>query len=689
MTTKKYSADDIKTLEGLTHIRARVGMYLGSNADAGITVAARELIDNGVDEVLGGHGNTVTTTFYSDGSTEVEDHGRGLPVDKNKQGINGVILTVGTVGSGGKFGGKDISGGLNGVGASATNATSIRFDVTVYRDGKQHQLSFKEGEPGFFKKENDPDSEFTLDKEIRVSKDPRPLKTQKATPTGTKIRFWPDYTVFIPGSKAQVEDLKERLKATAFLISGFTGIVNDYRDKDKTKHTTEQYHYDAGLIDMLPSLTHHEFITKPIHITADSEFNEIKNVMQADGKMKPEEVTRPVHIDFAFAYTNTEDTTLKSFVNIIQTRQGGTHESGMWRALSRVIINQIKTTKGMLKAKEEPPTMEDIRDGFTGAISIMFPEPTFTGQSKESLETQQITAILSKTIGDNLKLWLDNKKNATQAKLLMNKVVEASRIRLAAKQQKDTARKKSALETSASMPAKLVDIAEVGSPYSELHIAEGDSALGTMKAARDSRFQALLPIRGKILNVQKASIKQMLDNSEIAAIIQVLGAGSGKTFELDQMRYHNVCISTDADVDGSHITVLLITLFYRIMRPMVEAGRLYATQPPLYVLKTSGKNGEIHYLNSDEEKDALIAKLDKAGKKYEPLQRLKGLGEMDAEEFWDTTLNPETRTLRKVTIEDAERAESMLELAMGSKVEPRKDWIMASRELIKMEELDI
>lgn len=686
-TTKKYSADDIKTLDQITHVRKRVGMYLGSNSDQGITVAARELIDNGVDEVLGGHGTQVEVTFYEDGSTEVADHGRGLPIDKNSDGVNGIILTVGTIGSGGKFGGKDISGGLNGVGASATNATAARFDVTVYRDGNKYQLSFKEGRPGFFAKADDPSSVFKESTEIKVSKDDRAVGVRKAHPSGTVIRFWPDYTVFIPGSRPVVEDLKGRLKATAFLISGFTGVVNDLRDPKNPVRDT--FHFNAGLVDMLPTLSHHALVVKPIHLTGDSSFSELTNVLQENGQMKQEEVVRPVNVDVAFGFTNTEDTVLNSYVNIIQTKQGGSHESGLWRALSRVIVNQVKATRGLLKAKEEAPTLEDVRDGFVGVISIKFPEPTFTGQSKEALATPQVTSVVSQTVGDLLKSWFDNKRNAAQAKLVLQKVVEAKRIREAAKLQKDTARKKTALESAASMPAKLVECERPGDVFAELHIAEGDSALGTLRSARDSRFQALLPIRGKILNTQKATIKQVLDNAECAGIIQVLGAGSGKSFDISQLRYQNIFLAVDADVDGAHIRSLLITLFWNWMPELVRQGRLFASEPPLYILKTIGRNSQIHYLQSDEERDALLAKLKKAGTKHDPLQRLKGLGEMNADEFWDTTLNPETRTVRRITVEDAEAASTMVELAMGSKVEPRKDWIMSSRSKLSENDLDL
>lgn len=683
---KEYSAQDIKKLDQITHVRKRVGMYLGSNADQGITVAARELIDNGVDEVLGGHGSQVEVTFYPDGSTEVSDYGRGLPVDKNQDGENGIILTVGTIGSGGKFGGKDISGGLNGVGASATNATSSRFDVTVYRDGNKHQLSFKEGRPGFFSKEADPDSTFKDNTEIKVSKDDRPAAEKKAHPTGTTIRFWPDYTVFIPGSRPVVQDLKDRLKATAFLVAGFTGIVNDKRD---TKNpTVDTYHYDAGLVDMLPTLSHHSLVVKPIHLVGDSSFKETTNVLQENGQMKQEEVERPVNIDVAFAFTNTEDTILNSYVNIIQTKQGGTHETGLWRALSRIIVNQIKATRGLLKAKEEAPTLEDVRDGFVGVVSIKFPEPTFTGQSKEALATPQITSVISQTVGDSLKDWFDNKKNATQAKLVLQKVVEAKRIREAAKLQKDTARKKTALESAASMPAKLVACSTADPDLAELWVCEGDSAMGGLKQARDSNRVAIYPLRGKPLNVYDTPLSKILANQEWSDLIQIIGAGSGKTFDIDQAKYRKFVILADGDPDGAHISALILCGLWKLMPEYVRSGMVYIAMPPLFSITTTGKNKERFYALNEVELNILTKDLKSKGKKWDKIQRHKGLGEYAAEILDEVVNDPATRVLKQVTVEDVEAFESTLQLAFGNNANNRKDWITEARNLIDEEDLD-
>lgn len=686
---KGYSAKDIKRLEGLEHVRHRVGMYLGGNSSEGLTTALREIIDNSADEALAGNGKEIRITFFQDGSAEVQDFGRGLPVDTDDQGISGIELALGNIGAGGKFDSDNykVSGGLNGVGAAATNATSVRFDVTVYRDGKKHELSFKQGKPGHFAKPNDPDAKFTPGHDLKVSKDTRTAAERKANPTGTTIRFWPDFTIFMPDSKFMVDDIKFRVKSTAFLVPGLKFVVVDGREDDKHP-VVEEYHFEGGLADMLPTVTGHSFVTKPIHLTTESSFTETRNILQPDGTAKRGEVERHVDIEVAFGFVNYEDTVLKSYVNLIQTHRGGTHESGLWRALSRIFINYIKNTRGLLKAKEEPPVLEDVRDGFVGVISVKFPEPTFTGQEKSTLATQQMTSVVSQAVGAELQKWIENKKNAKQVREVAQKIVEASRIRLAAKQQKDLARRKTALQ-GASMPAKLVDCSETGTEFTELLICEGDSALGTLKAARDSRYQALLPIRGKILNVHKASPADILKNKEVSDIIQVVGAGSGKSFDPSQMRVSRVIMTADADVDGAHITILLTTMFYRLMRPMIEQGRLYTAVPPLYIIKVAGKNGETFYAENDAEKDKIVARLEKQGKKLNPLRRLKGLGEVPAETFWQTTLNPETRTLRRVTLEEAEMASHMLDLAMGSEVAPRKEWIMNSRDKLSEVDLDI
>lgn len=682
----EYTAKNIKQLSQREHVRHRVGMYLGSNSDEGMTVAVREIADNSIDEVLAGHGNCVNITFHADGSAEIQDFGRGLPIDKNDEGVNGIILTLGTIGSGGKFNSDNYatSGGLNGVGASAAISTARCALVTVYRGGNMYKLGFKEGLPGFFADEMNPDSKFTANTELKVSKDPRSATEKKQNPTGTTVRFWPDFSVFLPGSKFLVEDIKFRMRSTAFLVSGLSITVDDLRDP--LHPVQDVYSFPGGIQDMLPTLTSHNFITKPLHFKTEGSFDEVATVMDSNGKMAQAEVTRNINIDFAFGYTGDEETVLKSYVNIINTKNGGTHESGLWRAMSRVLVNYAKSVPRLLGAKEESPTLEDVKDGFIGVLSISFPEPTFSGQAKEELKTPQITSVISQVVGNELKSWLENKKNEVQAKLIAKRIVEASRIRIAARDQKNTARKKSALETSTSMPSKLVECGDVASEYSELFLVEGDSALGTMRAARDARYQALLPLRGKILNVQKSSTSDMLKNAECSAMIQVMGAGSGRSFTMEDARYSKIILASDADVDGAHITCLLVTFFWKYMQDFVKAGKLYSLIPPLFAVKTMGKNGTVEYAVDQAELDAIMKRLDSKKIKYE-VARNKGLGEMDPEPTWDTLMNPESRRLKRINADDAQAATEMLELAMGAKVPPRRDWIVENRDKLSDEDL--
>lgn len=685
----EYSAKNIKKLSQREHVRHRVGMYLGSNSDEGITVGVREFLDNAVDEKLAGHGDEIILTFHPDGSAEIEDHARGLPVDKNAEGVNGIILTIGTIGSGGKFNSDNYatSGGLNGVGASAMTAASSMLHSIVYRDGKMHRLSFKEGLPGFFADESDPHSKFTPNTEIKVSKDPRSAAEQKKNPTGTKIRFWPDYSVFLPESKFLVEDIKFRARSTAFLVQGLAIIVDDLRDPNNP--VKDSYSFPGGILDMLPTLSHHNFVIKPLHIKTESSFTEVSTVMNSEGKMGQAEVTRNVGIDFAFAYTGEEDTTLKSYVNIINTKNGGTHESGLWRAMSRVLINYSKGVRGLLKAKEEPPTLEDVKDGFTGVISISFPEPTFSGQEKSTLATPQITSVISQAVGNELKDWLENKKNDVQAKLIAKRIVDASRIRIAARQQKETARKKSALETSTSMPGKLVACASNDPEITELQICEGDSAMGGLKLSRDSNTTAIYPLKGKPLNTYGMTLGEIIKNQEWSDLIQIIGAGMGKEFDVSQMRYKRIIILADGDADGSHIRALLLAGFWRLMRPLVEAGCIYVALPPLFSITVKGRKVERHYALNQEELDPLVKKLTKAGKKWDKIQRHKGLGEYSPDDLVTIVMNPETRVLKQITVKDVEDFESTLELTLGKNAANRRKWITENHDLVSEDDIDV
>lgn len=686
-----YNAANIIELERRVQARHRIGMWLGSNHHAGVTTGFRELADNSIDEATAGHGNEINLTFHADGSGEVEDFGRGLPVDKNKAGVNGIMLTLGTIGSGGKYNSDSyggVSSGQNGVGASVTVAASSMAHVISYRNGKKNELFFKEGLPGFFAKNDDPKSKFTPSEDIRVSADDRPAALKKAHPTGTKVRFWPDYTVFLPDSRFMVDDIKSRMRAVAFLVPGLTIKVHDYRDP--ANPVEDVYSFSSGLGDMVPTLTHHPLVTKTVHLESEGSFIQTTNVMDNDGKMHQGDVERKVKIDVAFAYTNVEETVLKSYVNIINTHDGGTHEKGLWLALSKVFTDYIKDNARSvgLKAKEEPPIIDDVRDGFTGVIAVAFGEPTFSGQAKGSLATPQITSVVSQAVRTELTKWIADKKNATELKKIATKIVEASRIRVAAKQQKDTARKKSALETSASMPAKLTPCISKNPEEISLLICEGKSALGGLKQARDARLAAIYPLRGKPSNTYDMTLGAILKNQEWSDLIQILGAGIGKDCDPSKLRYKTIIVVADADDDGMHIFSLVSAGFWRLMRPVIEQGHFYVALPPLFSITTAGRNPQRYYALDEPERDVLVAKLAKEGKKYDKITRHKGLGEYAPEILGDTVLNPATRRLKRVSAEDVEAFERMLELTMGKDADARKEWILENRALISEDEID-
>lgn len=685
MTPNDYNANTIRKLDQKQHVRKRIGMYLGSNSSEGITTGLREAWDNAVDEALLGYGDTIHVRFYADGSAEVQDYGRGVPVENNRDGVPAVIVALSEIGAGGKFAGDKLSGGLNGVGISAMNAASQRFDATIYRDNKKYEISFKEGEPGFFDAPNNPNSKFVPSTTIKTSPDTRPAAEKKKHPTGTTVRFWPDPTVFVKEAEFLVNDIKARVKATCFLIPHLTGVVEDYRNPDKPE--VESYYFNAGIVEMLPTLTHHALVTKPIHLQAETSFTELTNVLQDDGKLKQQEVTRPVEIDVAFAYTNEEETIVNSYVNIIQTKQHGTHVDGMWRALSRTLVNYVKENK-FLRAKEEPPTLEDVRDGAVALISIKFPEPTYTGQEKSQLATPQITSLVSQVVGENLKKWLADRKNATQAKLLGTKIVEAKRIREAAKLQKDTARKKTALESAASLPAKLVACSSSDPEIAELWVCEGDSALGGLKQARDSSRVAIYPLRGKPLNTYDTPLSKILANKEWADMIQIIGAGSGRTFEISQVKYKKFVILADSDPDGSHISALVLCGLWKLMPEYIKSGMVYIAMPPLFSITTTGKNKERFYALNEIELDKLVTKLKNSGKKWDKIQRHKGLGEYAPEILDEVVNDPNTRVLKQITVSDVEAFEQVLELAFGQNANDRKDWITETRDLVDEEDLD-
>jgi len=676
-----YGADDLTHLEGLDAVRKRPGMYIGSTDSRGVGHLVNEILDNSTDEGVGGHATNVAVWLHPDGSVQVDDDGRGIPTDINaKSGLNGVELVLTRLHAGGKFGGSGYktSGGLHGVGASAVNALSLRFDVTVKRDGKVHEISFQRGVPGVFAGPG-PKAPFTPESGLRIVR-----RMKRGESGGTSIRYWYDARYFETGARLDVDAVRAKLRSTAFLVPG---VAYTLRDETQPEPVTETFNYPNGLTDMVDFLTPSG--DKPVSgilmVTGEGKYKE--NAADANGVMQSN-VERIAQVEVAFRWGTGYERTVECFTNTIRNVHGGTHRKGFERALVRAMTDAIRNARALLKPKEDPPVLDDLLEGMTAVIHVRLPEPQFTSQTKDELSTAGITRVLQSLVEAHLKEWVDGRRTKAEARVVLQKIVDAARVRLTQKQQKDAARRKTALE-GASMPPKLVDCRSTGVSRSELFIVEGDSALGTARMARSSEYQALLPIRGKILNVQKASLQQVLDNVECSAIVQVLGAGSGRTFDASVLRYGRIMIMADADVDGSHIRTLLITLFAKYMRPVIEQGRLFAAMPPLHKIVTKGRSAETTYTYTQQEMESTIARLEKSGKQVQkPVPRFKGLGEMDADELWDTTMNPATRSVRRITLDDAEKAEATLELLMGERVEPRKNWLIEAAGRIDQDTID-
>jgi DNA gyrase subunit B len=672
ISQESYTAKDLAVLEGLDAVRKRPGMYIGSTDSRGLMHCLWEIIDNSVDEALAGHCKKIEINLESDGSVEVHDDGRGIPVDKEpKTGLTGVEVVLTKLHAGGKFGGGSYaaSGGLHGVGASVVNALAVRLDAEVDRDGKIYWMSFQRGVAGIFDGDG-PKAEFTPKSGLRV------IGKISSKVTGTRIKWWSDKQIFLKEAELELEDIYARARQTSFLVPGLTLTVNDNRGKTKT---TESFYHKGGISEYCEFLQPDQPIGDVIRIYGTGHYQETVPVLDDKGHMVSTEVERDMEVDIAMKWGNGFDTTQRSFVNIIATPKGGTHVLGFERAITKAFNEALRSTK-TLKNNEADVIKDDILEGLTAVITVRMSEPQFEGQTKEVLGTAAATRIVSAVVAEKMKEFFNTTRRIDKAngRLILEKVAGASRTRISARAHKDLQRRKNALESS-SLPTKLSDCRSEDVNRTELFIVEGESALGTTKAARNSEFQAILPIRGKILNVQKASLSQMLDNSECASIIQVIGAGSGKSFELDDARYGRIILMSDADVDGAHIRCLLLTLLYRYMKPMIDDGRVFAAIPPLHRIETmggGGKKGEYIYTYSDDEMRKVTSDLKKAGKKWkEPIQRYKGLGEMDADQLRETTMDPDARTLRRITIKDATAAESMFELLMGNDVAPRKEFI--------------
>ncbi|HSK26517.1 MAG TPA: DNA topoisomerase IV subunit B [Jiangellales bacterium] len=680
-TPRDYTARHLSVLEGLEAVRKRPGMYVGSTDSRGLMHCLWEIIDNAVDEALDGHCTRIDVILHADGSVEVRDDGRGIPVDAEpRTGLPGVEVVFTKLHAGGKFGGGSYaaSGGLHGVGASVVNALSARLDVEVDRGGKVHAMSFRRGEPGVFddsggRSPDAPFAPFVERSELRLAG-----RVRKGV-TGTRVRYWADRQIFLRDSAFSYDELVTRARQTSFLVPGLELVIRDERGDEVV---TESFRHDGGITEFVSFLAADAAVTGVLRLRGSRRFSETVPVLDDRGHMVSREVERDCEVDVALRWGIGYETEVRSFVNVIATPKGGTHLAGFEQGLLKVLRDQVKANSRRLKAGDDKIDKDDVLEGLTAVVTVRLAEPQFEGQTKEVLGTSAVRAIVSGVVESELKQRLTSSRrdDKAQAAAILEKVVAAAKARVAARLHKETVRRKNALETSA-LPTKLVDCRSDGLDRSELFIVEGDSALGTAKSARDSLYQALLPIRGKILNVQKASVADMLRNSECASIIQVVGAGSGRTFDLTQARYGKVILMTDADVDGAHIRTLLITLFFRYMRPLVEAGRVFAAMPPLHRVElTNPRKGQERYIYAytDAELARVLRDLERRNLRWrDPVQRYKGLGEMDAEQLAETTMDPRHRTLRRITATDAHAAEAVFEMLMGNDVAPRKEFIVA------------
>lgn len=699
VTQPEYSARNLSVLEGLEAVRKRPGMYVGSTDSRGLMHCLWEIIDNSVDEALAGYGQSIEITLFADGSVEVQDYGRGIPVDiEPRTGLSGVEVVFTKLHAGGKFGSDSYAaaGGLHGVGAAVVNALSSRLDVQVTRGGKIHQLSFQRGKPGQFsdKGKERPDADFAP---VASGTELAVVGKAKRGLTGTRIRYWADAQIFTPDALFLYDELEQRARQTAFLVPGLRISIRDERRLPGTAGEAgpheEVFQYDGGIAEFVDHLSQLNPVTDVWRLHGEGKFTERVPVLDGSGQAQMQNVERTCEVDVAVRWDVGYDTKLQSFVNIIATPKGGSHIVGFEQALTRVFRKAVETNARRLKAGNTRVEKEDILAGLTAIVTVRLSEPQFEGQTKEVLGTPAARQIVSKVVSDELSELLESRKRAVKQQVdgLLEKIVAEMKSRIMARTAKENQRRKTALETSA-LPAKLADCRATETEHTELFIVEGDSALGTAKLARSSDYQALLPIRGKILNVQKASVGEMLNNAEASALIQVVGGGSGRSFDIESTRYGKVILMTDADVDGAHIRTLLLTLFFRYMRPMVEAGRVYAAVPPLHrveVMNHGSKPNEVIYTYSEQELHALLAKLQSEDRKIkEPIQRYKGLGEMDADQLAETTMDPRHRTLRRVNIEEVEKAEEIFELLMGRHVAPRRDFIISGAEELDREEID-
>lgn len=626
-----YDESQIQVLEGLDAVRKRPGMYIGSTSSRGLHHMVWEIVDNSVDEALAGYCTQIDVTVHKDGSITISDNGRGIPVGLHeKMGRPAVEVIMTVLHAGGKFGGKGykVSGGLHGVGASVVNALSEWLEVTVHRDGKIYHQRYERGVPK---------TELTV-----IGQTDR---------TGTTTTFKPDPEIFQESIQFDYETLKTRLREMAFLTKGLTITLKDERKEEQKKET---FHYGGGIASFVEYINRaREVLHPPVYI---------------------EDIKDDIQVEIALQYNDSFQSNLFSFANNIHTYEGGTHEAGFKSALTR-ILNDYGRKYGLLKDSESNLTGDDVREGLSAVVSVKIPDPQFEGQTKTKLGNSEVRGITEHVFAKHFYAYLE--ENPSVAKKIMEKALMAQRAREAARKARELTRRKNALEVS-SLPGKLADCSSRDASISELFIVEGDSAGGSAKQGRDRHFQAILPLRGKILNVEKARLDKILSNNEIRAIITALGTGIGEEFDIEKARYHKVIIMTDADVDGAHIRTLLLTFFYRYMRPLIERGYVYIAQPPLYKISQGKK---VLYAYSDRELEEKLKELKPQPKPT--IQRYKGLGEMNPGQLWETTMDPESRTLLQVSLTDAMEADAIFETLMGDKVEPRREFIQEHAKYVR------
>lgn len=628
-----YDENQIQVLEGLEAVRKRPGMYIGSTSSRGLHHLVWEVVDNSIDEALAGYCTRIDVIVNKDNSITVIDNGRGIPVGEHpklKRSTVEVVMTV--LHAGGKFGGDEsgykVSGGLHGVGISVVNALSKRVTVEVKREGKIHEMEFRFGVPEY---------------ELRV--------VGETEETGTKTTFWPDDTIFTETTEYDYDVLQARIRELAFLNKGI-----EINLRDERTGADNCYMYEGGIVSFVEYLNRNRVSINedPIYVEGLKEY---------------------VHVEIALQYNDSYTENIYSYANNINTHEGGTHESGFKSALTR-IINEYARRSNLIKDNDSNLTGDDVREGLTAIISVKIPDPQFEGQTKTKLGNSEVRGIVESLFAEKFTDFLN--ENPAVAKRILDKSLQAARAREAARKARELTRRKSALEVS-SLPGKLADCSSKDASISELYIVEGDSAGGSAKQGRDRHFQAILPLRGKILNVEKARLDKILSNLEIRAIITALGTGISEDFDIEKARYHKIIIMTDADVDGAHIRTLLLTFFYRYMRKIIESGYIYIAQPPLFKIE---KSRVIRYAYNEKERDQILEEIGESGGKAN-VQRYKGLGEMNPEQLWETTMDPDSRTLLQVKIEDAIDADLIFDTLMGDAVEPRREFIQHHAKYVK------